>query len=262
MAMKILPFLCISIFLITISSDASSQLIGEHSFSLFSLSNKEREIKIKHDYFENKITVKLSDKDSLCVYGFLGFVKDCEVLNNKFISIHFSTFGGTGIVRQHFMLIGQSEDKLFIPLHVISLNDARFSTSYISSTDSLHLYNERSIRIFKMIDLKLIDSSFTIIAEQYHYEKSMINQLNNYELRDTIVLQFDLGNKVFYNSKILLYGEYFVYNDDSANTKKQFIEVKEYPSIKINDDEYYYINGEWYMDGIEGYLCRFSKYCQ
>jgi hypothetical protein len=237
------------------------QYVEEHTCTLYSLGDKPIKISINYNHASDKLAIRSGPSDALCLHGCRGFIDSIRIINSHFLELHFQITGGTGVRLERYVLVCVSKGRLHRAIDVLSVIESRFKETFVKEVDSLHLYDEHSVQKFNVLGLKNRESSFELTAEEYHYEKSKFRPEKNYVLQDTVNLEFDLQSDIFYAKSEKIYGDYTIDSDDNLQHEKRSFSGEEYPMIKINDNRYFFINGEWYMNDQENHLTLFPSKC-
>jgi hypothetical protein len=260
--MRNIPAVIIILLFTIINFNVLSQTIDNKSYKLYSLENIESTVNIKLDDANEKITIELNPNEIFCINGFRGLDQDVNILNQKFIELRFKIRGGSGVAIRRYVLICISDSKLYKSIDVISMISSEFKETYVPSIDSLNLYNESSIYKLSFTMSQGDNQNYKLIAIQSEKVKSKHDTTQNHETQDMLQFSFDKGNKVFYNQLNSLNGSFEI-NTDNGNlrTKKDF-NGTEYPSIKLKNEEYYFINQSWYIKDGKNHLTEFSSLCK
>jgi len=254
--LELMALVCFTLFNLNVISCS----IESEVYKILSLDNKECAISLETDLAEEILVVRLNDNEMMCISGFKGLEKEVNVLNQKFLELRTVTRGGSGIAMRRYVLICISDDKLIKAIDVLSMISWEFTETYVPSIDSLNLYDERSI--YKLIfTVTQHDNNFKLIAIECEKVQSKKDPNKNHETEDLLQFFFDEENKVFYNQKESLNGIYIVDGDNgSLQYSKQFGDEK-FPSIKLKNEQYFYINQTWYINDRKDHLTGFSNNC-
>jgi len=260
---KIIPII---IFLnVILEFDLSSQIKDSEYLTVKSLDSIECKVYIIKDNANGRIIIKLNSNETLCINNFRGFEQKASILNNKFIELLFKLPGGTGTGVNRTVLICISKGKLYKALDVISMVNSVFKKTYDRYTDSLNLYDESTTY---NVDFKLIQSKnkiFRLMVSEYEKVYSKIDPKQNHEIRDSLYLNFDWRENVFYSGFINLRGDFVIVNDNEGTTTNRIFKNNKYPTIRLRDAEYYFIDRSWFyrvLSDKRNFLTVFSDYCK
>lgn len=261
MAMKNISFLITLWFLTFINGTVFSQLTDGTKFRICSLENKEFTLQVKPDVYNEKITITLNPKETLCINGYSGFDHQIKVLNGKFIELHFRMRGGSGVAIRRYVLVCVSGVKLYKPIDVLSLVRSEFKETYVHSIDSLNLYDESSLFSLKFNLLQDHVRRFKLYITQSEEIISKYDPSRNHLYKDSLELKFDENCNVFYNQVCNLNG-YFNISSDDGSSREIIFKGEKYPAIKLRNAEYYYINKKWFIRDQKNHLSEFSDSCK
>jgi hypothetical protein len=230
------------------------------NYKLLSLDNKECSISLELDAAKENVKVKLNANEVLCINGFKGLEQGVNVLNQKFLELRIKTRGGSGVAMRRYILICVSDNKLVKAIDILSMISSEFKETYAPSIDSLNQYDESSI--YKLtFTITQNDNDFKLIAIESETVQSKKNPSKNHDTKDLLQFDFDMNMKVFYNQLVSLNGVFTIDSDDGNPTiSNQFGEDK-YPTIKLKNEKYYYINHVWYINDGKNHLTKFSNTC-
>jgi len=241
-------------------SNICCQRIEGNSYELISFDNKKIQIRIRLDYVNEKMIIGYEKKDSVCIKAFKDLKEDIKVIDNKFILIHFKTSGGTGVRNEKIILISANNDKLLIAFDIFSLYKSEFKYTYNPSIDSLHLYDEKEIDSISISHIITEEGINKFKVSEFCKTISKYEKNKNLEVENIYELLFDSNNKIFYNIKDTLRGEYVIINTYNNEKKKVFNE-EIFPAIKFKNNEYFFIESRWYEVGRDNYLIDHSYSC-
>jgi hypothetical protein len=260
--MRIILKRMITVLLTLYSYNVFSQSDNNESFKIFSLENKESTVYLKLDVVNERITVQLNPSQTLCINGFKGFEQKPTILNQKFMELQFKIRGGSGVAIRRYVLICISESKLCKAIDVLSMISSKFEKTYVSSIDKLNLYNESSIYKLSFTMSQDDDQNNILVVKQYEkiYSKDKPNK--NHETQDVLTFSFDKVNKVFYNTQEDLKGSFDIDDDIGGSFAKKIFNSELYPVIKLRNEEYFFINKNWYIKDGKSHLTEFSCLCK
>jgi len=157
------------------------------------------------------------------------------------------------------------KNKLYRPLELISLDTSFFITTWNKKIDSLKLYNEHEVHRLTFFKISEEKDNYRLIAFQHEEVLSKFNPSQNYDLKDTVYLDFDFKDKVFYNHYDTLQGNYFTRNINNVEQEKvQYFDIlNKYPEIEFGTGriKYLYINQNWCEKGINKHILIFKNNC-
>ncbi len=238
-----IKYISIIIFLFTLYFNSFSQSIDSKSLIVNSLTNKPEKIDIELDDVNNRIIIKSSSKDTIYLNGYTDLVSTIKVLNKKFIFIQYKIRGGSGVKMEMTTLICVNKGQLYKSLYIISMEKYELKDTHDKSTDSLKLYDENGLYSLEISNLKEEKEDFQLSLIQDQKISSKHYKKDDYEKLDTIKLNFDKKNKVFYTKYVTLKGGYKI--KDSKMQQKVF-KGKSYPSIDLRDNKCIIIDNVWY----------------
>lgn len=232
------------------------------SYKLLSLENNEYTVNVKSDIINDRIIIELNSREKFCINGYRGFEQKVNVLNKKFLELHFKIRGGTGVAFRRYTLICISDGKLYKAIDVLSMVSSEFNKTYVPSVDSLKLYDEN--RLYKLNFSMLLGDNhkYILIAMQTEKVNSKYDPKENHDTKDTLQFNFDINNKVFYNELSNLKGSFLIDSDDGRSTYKKDFNNEVWPAIKLKNEEYYFINQSWYIKDGKNHLSEFSCSCK
>jgi hypothetical protein len=239
---------------------AYSQLIENNNYKLLSLENCEKNIEIQFDYINDLIKVTLIPDEILCMHDFKGLETEICVIHQRFLQLSFKTSGGTGVRLRRVVLICVSEDKLFMPINVISQVSSRIDKTYDAEIDSMNIYDETEsyeLTISFSPDVK----NLVLHAIETEKVNSKFDPKRDRETHNEYEFDFDSNNKIFFNQLIGLDGCFIIDSDDGTPATKKIFFGEKYPSIKLQNNDYYYIQQSWYIRDDEYHLTKFSNTC-
>jgi hypothetical protein len=238
-----------------------SQYAYNKSFKLFSLENKEDSVNINLDPLNEKITLKLTPDEVLCVHGYRGLEQQINILNQKFVELFFRIRGGSGVAVRRYILICISNNKLYKSIDVLSTVSSEFNLTYVPSIDSLNLYDEKSLYNLSFMMSYQDGQNNKLIATQYEKVTSKYDPTQNHETLDTLQFNFDSKNKIFYNHIESLDGSFTINSDVNNIDIQNNFNGENYSVVKLKDEEYFFIEHSWYVKGINNHLYKLSCEC-
>jgi len=220
---------------------------------LNSLEGDQVNINLKFDNVSQKITVSLPPSENLCISDYVADnrVEKIEVKNGKFLFLSFCIRGGSGVGLGATICICVSKGHLYKALDIISRDDESFTVPNDNVADSQGLYYGNTTSRISVINLKEdMDKGYKLIATEYYKAFYKHTPAANSESLDTLKLNFDSGNKVFYTKDTSLNGTYSIINDPNVfppKTEQRDFNDEEYPCVENNEGSYMFVDGEWYM---------------
>ena len=229
---------------------------------IVSLQNKESLVHIKYDFPFETVSLSLSNGHKICFSGCRGFVEDSSVTDRHFLSLLFSFGGGYGVRQKRHVLVCISDAKIITAMDIISFTESDFTTTYNREIDSLKLYDEHQIYRISIAFLHNRDNEEYLNAEVYDFVKSKYDPKSNHETRDTIRLQFNKADGIFFNDYKRLQGNYLVDHDVAANVTTILFHGQPLPMIRLGENEYYYVKDRWYSNERDRRLYEMPNECQ
>lgn len=113
-------------------------------YSIYSLQGSIAKIHVEPQYVNNLLKIIYST-DTICVGNFTDFDEDIRVLNKRFLKITYKVRTGSGIKERNTVLLCVNDNSLCQALHVLSFSSSIFDKTHDRYTDSLQLFEERSI---------------------------------------------------------------------------------------------------------------------
>ncbi|WP_316837035.1 hypothetical protein [Pedobacter nutrimenti] len=163
-------------------------------------------------------------------------VDTVKVLNKVFLQINYIKRAGSNEDAMNQLLLYVYNGKLCQALHVNTLRSYDIRP------------NEYSLFKLKVL-LKGHDANTYRLTLHAHNEHSISSiPMSNYNYNKVGFLAFDKKNKVFYNSYEHIIGDYKFHNlinSGGISSVKGSLK-NDVPVVKIEKDNYYYINGNWY----------------
>lgn len=259
--MKNLKIIVILIIYTITTSDVLSQGVEKQEVKLYSFENEAIAVCLKLDYSNERITIALNNRDSICINDFKDLIDDVKVINGKFISLQFRTKGGSGVKIREYILASVFQNKLCINLDVYSFIHSEFKTTYNKKIDSLQIYDEYNFYQLNFVTMINNKGNYVITAKEFEKVKSKVNPSLNHESQNILHFNFNLQNKVFYNQIGSLKGSYILIDYIEHQESKQDFKGEKFPTIKLKNEEYYFINQSWYLKGTENHFIKFSNSC-
>lgn len=220
-----------------------SQQIEKREVVLTSLEGVSFKVFVELNSVDDRIKIRLNDKETLCIGEYRGLVDGIKILAGKFMMLRYKVRGGSGTKLQHTVFVCIAQEHLYKALDIISLDSYELTNMYDKEADSLNLYDESGI--YKIDVIKLNgnkNESYQLIAREYEKVKSKIDINKNHETTDTISLCWDKKKKVFYSQYEQLNGTYMFNETNSIKTfRKESI-----PYVKFKKELYFYIENIWY----------------
>lgn len=241
--MKNIYILIITAVLSFVSNHAMSQEKEDMVLELNSLSGKSVRVNFEPDDVNDKITLKLDSKEMLCINGFRELEEDIKVLNNKFIMIHYKIRGGSGVKVRKTTLVCVADGKLHKALDVVTTVSHNIGDLNDSWKESVKQSDNCGLYVLKLIGLQNQGKEFLLTAVEHEMEYSKADKQDNFEREDSVKLFFDDVNKVFYTKMMTLNGRYMVEGELGSLRKFRNQVV---PFISLKNEEYVYIEKEWY----------------
>ncbi len=253
----IYSILCLTAF-IFFSFVVVAQTSRDRSFIINSFEGEQAKINIKSDYIHGELIIELDHYDSICINDYMGGSRyeKLKVINQKFILVSFSTRGGSG----------ESPSSIFI----LSVLKGHLHIAFLGSSEDWSGGIENEIGNFRFEVISINSDSlngYKLVARQYEKITSLNHPGKNYEAIDTLYFRFDEINKIFYNKRITLNGDYVLDSfsfDENMNFEKSVnFKSETYPTIEIKRHAYLcdsqtftigsdiFIKGKWY--GYKGY---------
>jgi len=239
---------------------AYSQLVENENYKLLSFENEECFVTVEKNIVKEYIKVKLNKNEELCICNFKGLEHQVKVLNQKFLELRIKTRGGSGIAMRRYILICISENRLVKAIDVISMISYEFKETYVTSVDSLNQYDESST--YKLtFTITQNGNDFKLIAIELEKVRSKKSPSKNHDTTDLLQFNFDMKMNVFYNQLEGLNGVFTIDSDDGNPTISKMFGGEKYPTIKLKNEKYFYINRAWYVNDGKNHLTKISSTC-
>ena len=222
------------------------------SVKLNSLEGNSVIVNVKLDDVNDKITLMLKPTRIISISGYRGLLSDIKIINHNFIYLSFYIRGGSGVKLVRTTLVCVAEGKLYKSMDLISMQSYVFKNTYNQKVDSMGLYDDSGIYHISFLDSKYDkNNEYKLKAIQYEKIKSKYAPNKNQETSDTLCFSFDVNSRVFYNQYKTLKESYII------SEKPQLMKGQKYYSIKLKNDEYFYIDKIWYTKNNGNRLTEF-----
>jgi hypothetical protein len=207
---------------------------------LVSLDGKLCKVKLVDKAYKSKLILE-SDGDSICLGSYIGDYKT-EIWNDKFLYCEYGIRGGTGLSINRCVILCIYKNKLYITFSAISNYSSIFNKTFDHYADSMQLYDERNIYNISFIRKNISD----LVIAVHDSNKSKYNPQSSYSKFDTVKLNYNERNKIFYNTYTKLGGEYIENFDNGYNKEDTvFLKYQSYPEVNLLQHKYYFINDYW-----------------
>lgn len=247
------------VVLALISISAYSQATEKKVFELNSLESSPVKVDIELDNVNDKITLSLNPLETICISGYRGLVEDIKILDRTFIELQYKIRAGSGVKSQRTILFCVSKGHLCKTIDITSMNSYEFKDTYDKETDSLGLYYESGVYKITIIKLQNTEkNSYQLIATEYENIKSKQDASKNHQTLDTLKLNFDEKNRVFYTQCKPL-NENYVFEESGKN---KVFKGDKYPLIKLKNEEYIFIEKIWYNKVRGNHLIKSLPNCK
>lgn len=170
-------------------------------------------------------------KDTIIIGDYWGVPADIKVLGKTFLEIDYAIRAGSNVGAGHTLLFCIRHHRLRKCMYVMQYTNGDAA----GEQDDYHI--NLSLKGDNIQNYKLNASVTDKVQSKYSPEE-------NYNYHNLSVLSFDAKNYVFYSIKKGLFEEYEI-QDEEGKTKKQKLHGY-YPEIILGEDNYYYVNDNWY----------------
>jgi hypothetical protein len=237
------------ILFIGLTNTAKSQV-----FNVESLDGKARQIHVLSDYGKRILTIAFLN-DTLHIKD-LTNIEATDILNKHFLRIIYSLRGGSGINLRNTVILTVDGETLCQSLHIMSLFDEEF-IDFSKPVDSSSPVDVKSV--YEAIPNLTGNNSenYKLNIHIHDERKSKHTSQTNYSRDNQITLNFDTSQHVFYNIHQDISQYFTVYAPEILKETKRYI-MGTFPVIKLGQNEYYYIKGEWYKKNDNDYLYKCS----
>lgn len=243
--------LCLSLF-------AKAQVEFVKSFEITSIESQKIAGTLSFDWVNQNIIVCVNNKKN-CINSFIDTLENSRIINSKFILINFQSRGGSGVGIDRLVLLCFSKNKIYKSMDIISEVRTNYSKDEADS-NFLGLYSKSEL--YKVtFEMKPNSGNRKIQIFEYDKSISQIEPTDNFEMRDTVDLFFDNKEKIFYSGFEILDSKYRIDSDTKALNKDRNFNSEKFPVIKLKDELYLFIDGEWYIKDDKNHLTLFSKNC-
>lgn len=232
-------------------------IYSSSTYKLISLENEEINVCVDLDEINNFISINLDSKNKICIDGFKELI-DIKILDNKFLLLHFSIRGGSGVQLIRTAIVCVSNGKIFKSLDIFSSVHSFFNDAYnnkIKIDDE-----ENSYQVLLKLVQKAHSNQVILQVNENELIKSKSNPLKNKTEKEEFVLYFDNHQKIFQNNLKTLSGRFEIDNGKSETTSREFMD-KAFPAIIFRNYEYYFIDDSWYIKDQINHLTKFSDSC-
>jgi hypothetical protein len=213
------------------------------AIKLLSLEGQEVSVSIMDSSLHDKAVIQLNDSVTICLNGSRGLIDDVSVINQKFIEVKYRIMGGSGVGIQKYTLICVSKGQMYRAIDLEYLFESDYSDG--NETGDSAIFDEHSLHELNFNYFSNSDSLKARIIE-HRNEQSKIEPRNNKNLWDTLYLNFDSLNFIFYSGFDSLGGNYTLTCDGPENDSTIYIPQDLYPVIHLRyGGVYYFINKKW-----------------
>ena len=215
-----------------------------------------QKIYITPNYVDNILTIRCL-KDTLKIYSFTGIEGQVNILDSNFLEITYSIRVGSNVKLRQMLLLCIHNNKICEALNATSLSSSELTEVYDKVTDSLKLFNEKSIYELKVNLTGDNKNNYKLNAHIHDENISKHDPRTNYNYSKQVVLNFDVNQYIFYSSNEDIREYFTMYDPKTQSEHKQFI-WGTIPVISLGKSNYYFIKGEWYEKGTKNYLLKYA----
>lgn len=211
------------------------------TYKIMSFEGKLIEVNLSQKLFSK--TLKVSCFNDTLHFSDCTGVEKVETLGNNFLKIVYNLRGGTGLDLRNTLVLSVSHQKIYVSLLL---------QSYVGSLiDTIEYVYESQVKLSgnSPNDFKMMVHT--------HGDRKIGSGIIEKNVNAYLPLRFDKTRKVFFSSYQTVSRHLFIYDLNTQNPKKIFVNGY-LPVISLNKDIYYYVNGKWYENDI--YNVSWLKY--
>ena len=231
-----------------------TNIAKSQTFNIESLDGKVRQVNITPNYGKRILTITCLN-DTIHIKD-LTNIETTNILNKHFLKIVYSLRGGSGINLRNTIILSVNGRTLCQPLHIMSLFDEEF-IDFSKPVDSSSPVDVKSVYEANLYLTGNSNENYKLNIHIHDERKSKHASQTNYNRDTNFTLSFDTSQYVFSSNHQDIAKYFTVYTPQTLNETRQYM-MGTFPVIKLGQNEYYYIKGEWYKKNDNDYLYKCS----
>ena len=211
-------------------------------YTIQSLDGTSEKIYVTDDYMHDSIKIRCL-KDSLQIEQDYQ-VDSASILNKNFLRIIYRPKCGSDCRLRGIIFLCVKGGKLYVSMRATLLFEEEITRVYDRRTDSLKLFDEKSVYKLKLRLTGENKSDYKLLANIHDMNSSKHDPLTSYNHDDKTTLNFDVQENIFYNDFKDINASFDIWDPKAGEVKRRI--TGNFPVIKLGRKEYYYINDIWY----------------
>ncbi|GAA3994998.1 hypothetical protein [Mucilaginibacter dorajii] len=232
----------------------ADEFTKEQVIKLLGFDGKTQTIKVLANYNYDILTIA-SLLDTLHIRN-CTVLEKTTVLNKKLLEIIYSVRAGSGLHEQCMLIVGCKNNKLYQSFHIISL----FHEDFIDFSKKRPTPSSPDIISQYAVKLKISTTeypNYKMNINVHSENKSKEHPRENYNRVKDVVLNFDPVENIFYGTRTEVSKSFNVFDPKKQKERRLYIKGN-FPTIALDNYQYYYIKGEWYLKNVYSDLAMLS----